>query len=105
MFVLGVVPALATIAYFYFAVSDSPTFTQKAGKATPTLEILKKHWRLTLYAILLMAAFNFFSHGTQDLYPTFLLKQRGFEHGTVGTIAVIYNAGAVLGGIILGSMS
>src|SRR5581483_10276119 len=44
-------------------------------------------------------------HGTQDLYPTFLQKQHGLEHRTVGTIAVIYNVGAILGGILFGSLS
>jgi SHS family lactate transporter-like MFS transporter len=60
---------------------------------------------LALYAILLMTAFNFFSHGTQDLYPTFLQKQRHFDHGTVSSIAVIYNIGAILGGLTFGSIS
>ena len=42
-----------------------------------------------------MAAFNFFSHGTQDLYPTFLQKQRGFSPGAVSALAIIYNLGAI----------
>jgi SHS family lactate transporter-like MFS transporter len=66
---------------------------------------VRLHWRLMLFAIILMTAFNFFSHGTQDLYPTFLQKQHGFGHGTVSTIAVIYNLGAILGGITFGSLS
>jgi SHS family lactate transporter-like MFS transporter len=64
-----------------------------------------RHWKLALYAILLMTAFNFFSHGTQDLYPTFLQTQRHFTHGTVSTIAIIYNVGAILGGLTFGSIS
>ena len=59
--------------------------------------MLKVHWRLAIYATLLMTAFNFFSHSTQDLYPTLLEVERGFSPGTVGTIAVIYNIGAILG--------
>ncbi len=55
--------------------------------------------------MLLMTAFNFFSHGTQDLYPTFLQIQHGFDPHEVGLIAVIYNIGAIIGGISFGSMS
>jgi SHS family lactate transporter-like MFS transporter len=52
-----------------------------------------------------MTAFNFFSHGTQDIYPLFLQKQHGFSHATVSTIAVIYNIGAIIGGMIFGALS
>jgi MFS family permease len=69
------------------------------------LAILRSHWRIGLYAVVLMTAFNFFSHGTQDLYPTFLQVQHGLSPHAVGTIAAIYNVGAILGGIICGSLS
>jgi SHS family lactate transporter-like MFS transporter len=52
-----------------------------------------------------MTAFNFFSHGTQDLYPTFLQVQHGMTPHEVGLIAVIYNIGAIVGGISFGSLS
>ena len=52
-----------------------------------------------------MTAFNFFSHGTQDLYPTFLQVQHGFSPHEVGLIAVIYNIGAIIGGLSFGSLS
>ena len=52
-----------------------------------------------------MTAFNFFSHGTQDLYPTFLRVQHGFCPHEVGLIAVIYNIGAIIGGISFGALS
>jgi len=66
---------------------------------------LKEHWRIGIYAVLLMTAFNFFSHGTQDLYPTFLQVQQKFDSYTVATIAVIYNIGAILGSLTFGSLS
>jgi SHS family lactate transporter-like MFS transporter len=69
------------------------------------LAVLKSHWRLGLYAVLLMTAFNFFSHGTQDLYPTFLQVQHGFSPHEVGLIAVVYNIGAIIGGISFGALS
>jgi SHS family lactate transporter-like MFS transporter len=70
-----------------------------------TLTILKSHWRLAIYAIVLMTAFNFFSHGTQDIYPTFLEVQHGLSPREVGLIAVIYNIGAICGGLLFGSLS
>jgi MFS transporter, SHS family, lactate transporter len=52
-----------------------------------------------------MTAFNFFSHGTQDLYPTFLEVEHKLPPHVVGTIAVIYNIGAMCGGILFGTLS
>lgn len=66
---------------------------------------VRRHWKLMLYAVVMMTAFNFFSHGTQDIYPLFLQKQRGFGHGTVSTIAILYNIAAILGGLTVGSLS
>jgi SHS family lactate transporter-like MFS transporter len=63
------------------------------------------HWKIALFAIVLMTAFNFFSHGTQDLYPTFLQVQRHFDHTTVSLIAIVYNVGAIVGGILFGALS
>jgi SHS family lactate transporter-like MFS transporter len=65
----------------------------------------RRDWTLALYVILLMTAFNFFSHGTQDLYPTFLQTQHKFDTHTVGIVAVVYNIGAMLGGLFFGSLS
>ena len=52
-----------------------------------------------------MTAFNSFSHGTQDLYPTLLEKDHGLIPSRVGLIVVISNIGAMLGGIISGALS
>ncbi len=52
-----------------------------------------------------MFAFNSFSHGTQDLYPTFLQKNLQFTPKTVSLIAIVYNLGALLGGILFGTLS
>src|ERR1700676_431288 len=76
MFMVGVLPALLVL-YIRRTVPESPSWNRAAVAETgSTLAILKSHWRLGIYAIILMTAFNFFSHGTQDLYPTFLEVQR-----------------------------
>ena len=67
--------------------------------------MLKQNWKLSIYAIILMTAFNFFSHGTQDLYPTFLREQHRFDPHTVSLITITLNIGAIVGGLLFGSMS
>jgi len=104
MFMVGVLPALLVL-YIRRRVPESPTWDRAAAARSGTLSILTSHWRLGLYAVVLMTAFNFFSHGTQDLYPTFLQVQHGLSPHAVGTIAAIYNVGAILGGILCGSLS
>jgi SHS family lactate transporter-like MFS transporter len=66
---------------------------------------IREHWKLAVYAILLMTGFNFFSHGTQDLYPTFLREQHHFDPATVSVITVILNVGAIIGGLFFASLS
>jgi SHS family lactate transporter-like MFS transporter len=103
MFMVGVLPALLVL-YIRFSVPESPTW-RPTGARGSTPAILRSHWRLGIYAILLMTAFNFFSHGTQDLYPTFLQVQHKLSVHQVGLIAVIYNIGAIIGGVYFGSLS
>jgi SHS family lactate transporter-like MFS transporter len=67
--------------------------------------MFRKQWRLTLYVVLLMTAFNLFSHGTQDLYPTFLQVQHKLDTKTVGLLTAILNCGAILGGLLFGAWS
>jgi SHS family lactate transporter-like MFS transporter len=104
MFMVGVLPALLVL-YIRRRVPESPSWDRAATARGSTLSILRSHWRLGLYAVVLMTAFNFFSHGTQDLYPTFLQVQHGLSPHAVGTIAAIYNVGAIVGGILCGSLS
>lgn len=104
MFMVGMLPALLVL-YIRRHVPESPHWRREAPERGGTLALLRNHWKLAVYSVALMTLFNFFSHGTQDLYPTFLQKQHGLGHGTVGTIAVIYNIGAILGGIFVGSLS
>jgi MFS transporter, SHS family, lactate transporter len=65
--------------------------------------------RRFIYLVLLMTAFNWMSHGTQDVYPTFLSATHnggaGLSTVTARWIAVIYNIGAIIGGLVFGSLS
>jgi SHS family lactate transporter-like MFS transporter len=107
MFVIGALPAFLII-YIRSKVDESPAWLEGKARAKTESHI----WRdlLTfagsfLFLILLMFAFNSFSHGTQDVYPTFLDKNLGFSPKTVGFIAIVYNIGALLGGVTFGAWS
>jgi MFS transporter, SHS family, lactate transporter len=106
MFVIGALPALLVL-YIRRTVPESPDWVARraAGHHPSIWEVLRQNVGLTVYVVVLMTAFNFFSHGTQDLYPTFLQVQHKFSTGTVATIAIIYNIGAILAGIGFGSVS
>jgi SHS family lactate transporter-like MFS transporter len=107
MFMVGVIPAALLIIYIYFFVPESQHFNRehaKSGQAS-TISILRNHGKVALFAIFLMMGFNFFSHGTQDVYTTFLRVQHGFDPLTVKNILVIGNIGAIVGGLFFGSFS
>lgn len=106
MFMVGLAPALALALYLQLTVKESPVLRSHQGAATTgTFATIRNHWKVALYAVAMMTAFSFYSHGTQDLYPTFLQKQMGFAPPDVGRIAIIYNIGAVLGSLFFGTIS
>ena len=111
MFVLGSLPAIPVIYLILTRVKESPAWLEGRTRSTGgDTEVRLGRGILTyvgsfLFLVLLMFAFNSFSHGTQDLYPTFLQKNHGFSAHTTGLIGVIYNVGALLGGIVFGSWS
>jgi SHS family lactate transporter-like MFS transporter len=91
-------------------VEESPAFEARRGAARrgpwwePVRELVR-HWKIALYLVVLMTAFNFFSHGTQDLYPTFLQKQHHYNTHMTGLLAAVMNLGAIVGGIGFGIWS
>jgi SHS family lactate transporter-like MFS transporter len=109
MFVVGALPAFLVI-YIRTKVDESPAWKQGRVAKLTTQEHgvskdIVKYLGSFLFLIVLMFAFNSFSHGTQDLYPTFLQKDHGFSPKTVGLVAIVFNIGALLGGIIFGTWS
>jgi SHS family lactate transporter-like MFS transporter len=104
LFMVSLVPALL-VFYIRSGVAESPAWKPEHAKTGTVMNVLRRDWKIALYAILLMTAFNFFSHGTQDLYPTFLQVQHKFAPHIVGMIAVTYNIGAMLGGLTFGFVS
>ena len=110
MVALGAIPALL-ILYIRRNVPESPAWEAEhakgaaAGPRPSFLSTLKGHGRRLIYVVVLMTCFNFFSHGTQDLYPTFLRVQHHFAAGLVTTLTMVLNIGAVCGGFIFGALS
>lgn len=58
-------------------------------------QMLRQHWRLSIYAVLLMTGFNFLSHGSQDLYPTYLQASKGLSKFDSTVATIIGNCGAI----------
>lgn len=108
MFLIGTVPALL-VFYIRSGVDESPAWREGraakiAGTSVRTAGV-GRYVGSFLLLILLMTAFTSFSHGTQDLYPTFLEKTKHFLPSDVGRISVIASIGALLGGISFGTIS
>jgi len=107
MFVVGALPAFLVI-YIRTKVDESPAWLQgKASRESGSRlgKDILAYLGTFLFLVVLMFAFNSFSHGSQDLYPTFLQKDHRFTPHTVGLIAIIANVGALLGGIVFGTWS
>ncbi|HET9306940.1 MAG TPA: MFS transporter [Candidatus Sulfotelmatobacter sp.] len=107
MFVIGAVPAFLVI-YIRTKVEESPAWLQGRVARESGSRLGKdivSHAGIFAFLVLLMFAFNSFSHGTQDLYPTFLERNLHFTPQMTGLIVIIYNVGALLGGILFGTLS
>jgi SHS family lactate transporter-like MFS transporter len=112
LFIIAILPAFLVL-YIRSKVSESPGWNALRTEAART-EAADPHAarpargrniRRYVYAIALMAAAATFSHGTQDLYPTFLRVQHGFSVHEVSSIAIVYNIGAILGCLSGGTLS
>ena len=105
MFFIGGLPALLAL-FVRYRVKESDVWKKTRHESWSGLgRAIVSNWKLFLYLTALMMMMNFASHGTQDMYPTFLKEQRGFTPRQVATIAIIYNIGALMGGIIFGLLS
>ena len=107
MFIVGALPAFLII-YIRSKVEESPAWLQgKVARASGghVGKDIMTYIGTFIFLVVLMFSFNSFSHGTQDLYPTFLQKDHHFTPQTVGLIAIIANVGAILGGVLFGTWS
>lgn len=113
LFILGSTPALLAF-YVQARVEESPVWLEQAKQRTtrasnqagPTWSReLLRFLPTFLFLVILMTAFMSFSHGTQDVYPTFLAVQMKLTPQTIGLIGVLYGFGSIAGGIVFGTLS
>jgi len=105
MFFIGGAPALLAV-FVRMKVKESEVWEKTRHDTWSALgRGIVSHWRIFLYLVLMMTMMTCVSHGTQDMYPTFLQKQRGFTPQQAAVIAIIYNVGAILGGLAFGYYS
>jgi MFS transporter, SHS family, lactate transporter len=105
MFFIGGIPALLAL-YVRTYVHESEVWQRnRTHDFRAYARQLASHWRIFLYLFVLMTFMNFISHGTQDMYPTFLKRDWKFSTQQVAMVTIIANVGAILGGIIFGHFS
>nr|MDQ2868794.1 MFS transporter [Verrucomicrobiota bacterium] len=107
LFVVGALPAILVL-FIRARVPESPSWLREKRRGNfwkNNIAILHEHWLLLLYVILLMTAFNAMSHGTQDMYQTFLSEQRGLGVGAKSAVGIVYAIGAICGGTVIGHLS
>jgi SHS family lactate transporter-like MFS transporter len=105
MFFIGGLPALLGL-FVRFKVKESEVWrkTRQTSWGNLGREIVS-HWKLFLYLTLLMMMMNFASHGTQDMFPTFLQRHWGMKPTQRAAITAISMVGAIIGGTLFGSLS
>ena len=105
MFFIGGLPALLAL-YVRFQVKESEVWERTRHRDWASLgRGILSHWKLFLYIWLLMTMMNFVSHGTQDLYPTFLQRDWGFTPQKRAALTVVTMFGALIGGVLFGFFS
>ncbi|GAA6064042.1 hypothetical protein JCM10212_001468 [Sporobolomyces blumeae] len=77
----------------------SKTFLREAGRA------VKLHWVRCVFSLCLMTGFNFFSHGSQDVYPSLIKESKGLSAHQATLATIIGNCGAIAGGVVAGFVS
>jgi SHS family lactate transporter-like MFS transporter len=114
LFIVGSLPALLVILVL-LRVPESPVWLagekkraarSAMGTAAPRmLHNLTAFLPRFIFLVLLMTAFMSFSHGTQDVYPTFLAVAAKLSPETIGLIGVLYGFGSIAGGFVFGIFS
>ncbi len=105
MFFIGGLPALVAL-FIRFRVKESEVWERTRHRSWGALgRAIGSNWRLFLYLTLLMAGMNFASHGTQDMYPTFLERDWGLGPRARAALTGFSMVGAIAGGVVFGLKS
>ena len=105
MFFIGVLPALFVL-FIRLRVEESPKFVARRSEARRRCSPWwRRHWKLSIYLIVLMTAMNFLSHGTGDLYPPSCRSSAASTPTPTGTLAIVLNVGSIIGAIGFGQFA
>jgi SHS family lactate transporter-like MFS transporter len=106
LFFLGSLPALLLVLLVRFRVKESEVWERNRRQSwgEHTCEIFS-HWKLFLYLLAFMTMMLFASHGTQDMYPTFLQRQWHYSPMRRSAITAFSGIGAIIGGVVVGHLS
>src|SRR5947208_2262169 len=104
MFFLGGAPALLSL-FIRMRVKESAAWHEHRVDWPTYRRSIWKYWPRFLYLVLLMTMMAFMSHGTQDMYPTFLQRERLYSPSDTASLTMITNVGAILGGLAFGFYS
>jgi len=104
MFFVGGLPALLSL-FIFARVKESEAWHASRTDWGSYGRAIARQWKLFFYMVLLMTTMNCISHGTQDLYPTLLQRQRHFSPQTTAMITMVSMVGAIAGGLLFGLYS
>src|SRR6185312_8669281 len=104
LFFVGGLPALLSL-FIRAKVKEPKAWHSSRTNWSTYWSVVRSNWRRFLYLVLLMTMMNFMSHGTQDLYPTFLSRQRGYGAHATAIISIVSMVGAICGGLAFGAYS
>jgi len=108
LFILSSLPAIPLILYLQFYVRESDIWKKSAERHVSVSQQAREifsHWKLFLYLLAFMTMMLFASHGTQDMYPTFLQRQWQYTPTHRAAVTGISSIGAILGGLVIGHFS
>ncbi len=108
LFFIGSLPAVLLVLFIRFRVVESEVWQKtqrlKVGWIEHAREVAS-HWKLFLYLLAFMTMMLFASHGTLDMYPTFLQREWHFSPARRSAITAFSAVGAILGGVVVGHLS
>ena len=104
LFFVGGLPALLTL-FVRAKVKEPEAWHRSRTDWTTYTKTIFDNWQRFAYLVLLMAMVNFISHGTQDMYPTYLQSQHGFSAERTSYVTAFAMFGAICGGLAFGYFS
>ena len=106
LFFIGSLPAISAACFVIWGVDESKVTLRAQRQSWIDLgRIFARHWKLFVYFTVFMMAMHMSSHGTQDMYPTFLERQWGIHTHQRAVFSALSMIGAIMGGLAMGFIS